>query len=314
MLTAEGIVRVPERFCYQKDQDLHELVEKIYKNVKITSVEELKGGITNRLFKVQLELLTNGDNPNCVLVKQFGRKTELYLNRPREVSNFVMLSKHKLSGRLLAVFDNGYVYEYVKGAVLTPKDLPGNKEAIARELFKWHSTVPVGNAKCTLYDTLRLFLSKSRLQDGKRQQLYTELIKKYELKYADEPVVFCHNDLLAANIIKTPHNSGVKFIDYDYANYGPAAFDIANHFCEYGGFACEWAKMPSEDGMLAFLNSYNPDSSRDLLGKVKAFIPLAHLAWGLWALVQAEISEIDFDYVGYAEKRLAMVEFHDTTI
>jgi ethanolamine kinase len=27
--------------------------------------------------------------------------------------------------------------------------------------------------------------------------------------------------------------------------------------------------------------------------------------WGIWALIQAEISDIDFDYASYAEARLA---------
>jgi len=28
----------------------------------------------------------------------------------------------------------------------------------------------------------------------------------------------------------------IMIIDYEYANYNPRAFDLANHFCEYCGF------------------------------------------------------------------------------
>ena len=36
----------------------------------------------------------------------------------------------------------------------------------------------------------------------------------------------------------------------------------------------------------------------------RAYIPVSHLLWGLWGLIQAKSSEIDFDYVAYATQRL----------
>ncbi|KAL7669444.1 hypothetical protein ACOME3_010099 [Neoechinorhynchus agilis] len=56
--------------------------------------------------------------------------------------------------------------------------------------------------------------------------------------------VFCHNDLLAKNIILPPNCStnqnnhehfNVHFIDYEYSGYNFAAYDIANHLNEYAG-------------------------------------------------------------------------------
>ena len=46
-------------------------------------------------------------------------------------------------------------------------------------------------------------------------------------------LVFCHNDLLCGNILKgSPAGpDSITLIDYEYAGYNPAAFDIANHFC-----------------------------------------------------------------------------------
>jgi len=38
--------------------------------------------------------------------------------------------------------------------------------------------------------------------------------------------------------------------------------------------------------------------------EVAAFTPVSHLWWGLWAVMQATISTIDFDYLHYAELRL----------
>jgi ethanolamine kinase len=49
-------------------------------------------------------------------------------------------------------------------------------------------------------------------------------------------------DLLSANVIRTNVVDGqqnVAFIDYEYAVTCPAAFDIANHFAEWGGYECD---------------------------------------------------------------------------
>lgn len=39
--------------------------------------------------------------------------------------------------------------------------------------------------------------------------------------------------------------------------------------------------------------------------EVDSFRGIPGLYWGIWALIQAEISQIDFDYAAYAELRLA---------
>ncbi|KAJ2129619.1 hypothetical protein GGF48_002357 [Coemansia sp. RSA 921] len=40
--------------------------------------------------------------------------------------------------------------------------------------------------------------------------------------------------------------------------------------------------------------------------EVRVFVPASHLHWGVWGLVQAASSEIEFDYAGYAAQRLSM--------
>ncbi|KAJ2079498.1 hypothetical protein H4R24_003731 [Coemansia sp. RSA 988] len=45
---------------------------------------------------------------------------------------------------------------------------------------------------------------------------------------------------------------------------------------------------------------------RALEREVAPFIPTSHFHWGIWGLLQACSSEIDFDYVGYAAQRLSI--------
>lgn len=44
--------------------------------------------------------------------------------------------------------------------------------------------------------------------------------------------------------------------------------------------------------------------AKQLFDEVDAYRGVPGLYWGIWALIQATISQIDFDYASYAEVRL----------
>lgn len=156
-------------------------------------------------------------------------------------------------------------------------------------------------------------------------------------------LVFGHCDLLSGNVIvhlhqsdQSPATADVSFIDYEYATPVPAAFDIANHFAEWGGFECDYNALPTRFQRSAFisdyLNSYSsfraspltlvaskceahalkPSTTKagidvlhqQLFEAVDRFRGIPGFYWGIWALIQATISQIDFDYASYAEVRL----------
>ena len=135
--------------------------------------------------------------------------------------------------------------------------------------------------------------------------------------------VFSHCDLLSGNVIVTDDSSKdmfVDFIDYEYAMPAPAAFDIANHFAEWGGFECDYTAIPNRPQRREFLSEYlrsyrthsssaNAPSNHDkelaqLVNQVDLFRGIPGFYWGIWALIQAQISQIEFDYASYAEVRL----------
>ena len=64
-------------------------------------------------------------------------------------------------------------------------------------------------------------------------------------------VVFAHNDLLSGNILLK--DGKVKLIDFEYASFNIAAYDIANHFCEWSGFDSDYmALFPTGNFFLFF--------------------------------------------------------------
>lgn len=112
----------------------------------------------------------------------------------------------------------------------------------------------------------------------------------------------------------------VSFIDYEYATPCPAAFDIANHFAEWGGYDCDYNMLPTRAVRKQFLQAYlhshrhyaghvNSTSEEaanveKLFQDVDRYRGMPGFYWGIWALIQAQISQIDFDYASYAEVRL----------
>ncbi|KAL4917611.1 kinase-like domain-containing protein [Aspergillus aurantiobrunneus] len=179
-------------------------------------------------------------------------------------------------------------------------------------------------------------------QRQRRRGLQTELervVREFDdgNGLGDDGLVFAHCDLLCANVIILPEGdrpangtkaeagpeteteiASVNFIDYEYATPSPAAFDIANHFAEWGGFDCDYGMMPTRTVRRQFLTEYvrsyaqqreiaessQPEIVQGLFDAVDRFRGLPGLYWGVWGLIQAQISQIDFDYASYAETRL----------
>ena len=132
-------------------------------------------------------------------------------------------------------------------------------------------------------------------------------------RHVPAPLVLCHNDLLQGNILQeSNHRNDVRFLDFEYANLGEAAFDIANHFNEYCGFHEGLDRYPSSVEQDAFLSTYlahlvpwgEPLTSHELAQSVRNYTPYSHYLWGVWSFRQYCSSPVDFDYLGYCQRRL----------
>ncbi|KAM7041844.1 PREDICTED: choline kinase alpha [Sturnus vulgaris] len=152
------------------------------------------------------------------------------------------------------------------------------------------------------------------------------------LEATSSPVVFCHNDCQEGNILllegrENSENQKLMLIDFEYSSYNYRGFDIGNHFCEwmydysyekYPFFKASALKYPSKKQQLHFLSSYlsafhdgfenlsNEEKSNleeEVLVEVNRFALASHFFWGLWSIIQAKISSIEFGYLEYALSR-----------
>jgi thiamine kinase-like enzyme len=127
--------------------------------------------------------------------------------------------------------------------------------------------------------------------------------------------------------------ASVRLIDFEYAGLNPRAADIANTFCEY----CNMNNLdpdyetqyPTDEQQDTFFRAYIATASPELAKKLNdlsgggksgedGWAPflaaarlvvgrhtlLSHIGWGIWAIAQASLSTIEFDYLKYARLRL----------
>ncbi|XP_017349429.1 ethanolamine kinase 1 isoform X1 [Ictalurus punctatus] len=291
-------------------------------------------GITNKL----IGCYEGGAQEDVVLVRIYGNKTELFVDRDNEVKSFQVLHAHRCAPRLYCTFNNGLCYEFLEGVALEPEHIrnPAIFRLIARQMAKYHA-IHAHNGwvpRSDLWHTMSKYFSlvPTRFDNLEKNQrlssqvpspvcLREELLwLQQSLSKLDSPVVLCHNDLLCKNIIYQQAGGHVKFIDYEYAGYNYQAYDIGNHFNEFAGLnEVDYSLYPERSLQLQWLRAYleaykeYKDQGTEvseaevevLYVQVNNFALASHFFWGLWALIQAQYSTIDFDFLGYAVLRFS---------
>lgn len=139
-------------------------------------------------------------------------------------------------------------------------------------------------------------------------------------------IVFSHNDLFPGNIIYNKQSEKkIKFIDYEYSGRNYQAYDIANHFNEFAGVESpDYSYFPNKDYQLIwltiYLNEFNALKNTlnyndkvinlvEFYEEVNKFTLASHLMWGLWGLVQAQVSECDYDYDFVTYSSVRFIEY-----
>ncbi|VVB01676.1 unnamed protein product [Arabis nemorensis] len=303
-----------------------ELCKDLFKNWRdlddlLFSVERVSGGITNLLLKVSVKEDT--EREVSVTVRLYGPNTEYVINRERELQAIKYLSAAGFGAKLLGGFGNGMVQSFINARTLDPSDMRQPKIAaqIAKELGKFHQVDIPGSKEPQLWvDILKFFerASTLRFEEPDKQKLYEkisfeelhkEIIELREFTgVLNSPVVFAHNDLLSGNLMLNEEEERLYLIDFEYGSYNFRGFDIGNHFNEYAGYDCDYSFYPSKEEQYHFIKHYLQPEKPDEVSvaevesvyiETDAYKLASHLYWAIWAIIQARMSPIEFDYMGY---------------
>lgn len=343
--TEESIINAALQIVFHESEAPSDLAE----NLKVRTVT---GGITNALYCV------TGFRPvqayDSLLIRIFG--AEGMIDRDVETCTFAELAKAGIAPNYFGRFANGRVEGFlVNYSILVVMDLQikNNMEAIAKEMAHLHQGFKVPEtleewhhpSNPGLWSQLFTWMEQAKKIDpqlgykskGDPERAARLLNLGYvenELNFVKEKVipedakiVFCHNDLLPANIMKHNETGEIHLIDFEYGGLNYAAFDIANHFNEFAGGPekkngePDYELFPNDNEQKLFIDAYVQEmrsmlpegetselsleeESELLLAEVHKFILANHLYWGLWAVNQASTEGTEeFDFLAYAWHR-----------
>jgi thiamine kinase-like enzyme len=259
-------------------------------------VRPLEGGITNRNFLVHF----GGDD---YVVRLPGKDTNLLgIDREAERLATKQASELGIGPKVAAMFQDPpcLVTCFVEGHELTPEQLrdQGTLTEVASGLRAFHESgleLPTDFQVC---DIVRDYAEVARARGGELPEAFDEALGRAgEVVEAvrDHPehrVSPNHNDLLAANFIQA--SDKVVMVDWEYAGMGDPFFDLGN-------FAVN-NELDEGDGD-RLLEAYfrEPPNSRRRAA-LNLFRFMSDFREAMWGVVQTTVSELDFDFPGYADK------------
>jgi len=264
-------------------------------------IQELKGGITNRLYRV-----TSDNGKDCVF-RFYGKKTDLVINRDAEMENLRRLGALGITPRLIKYLpEQGVtVVEFIPGYVL--KNLDFLKKDLWEGIISPIRTVHQSGIRFpTLFNPLlevnRLYktLEKINPRYPEFDILGTIVILEKISAVAGVfpyPYVPCHNDLLADNFILSENvgrfKSPVCLIDWEYGGMAPPYYDLADMFQEI------LLPREVERELLSIYWEGNDTDHHQYMTDL--FKPFPDVYWFLWSLIQLNISSLEFDYYHYGK-------------
>jgi thiamine kinase-like enzyme len=257
--------------------------------------EPLSGGITNRNFRASFA-------GRDYVIRVPGKDTSLLeIDRGAEQIANERAARIGIAPPVAAMLDDpqAIVTLFVEGETMDSADLrePEALTDVARSLRAIHE---LGEPLPTSFDSFRIVETYERTASGRGAEIpgaYREALdgaRRIEaaLTGPEHDPVPCHNDLLAANFIRGPKQ--VWIVDWEYAGMGDRYFDLAN-------FAVN--NELGEAGELALLSDYfaeEPNAHRVATLRLMKF--MSDFREAMWGVVQTVVSELDFDFVGYANK------------
>jgi thiamine kinase-like enzyme len=260
----------------------------------------LPGGLSNRNFVV-----TDADGRRYVARVTGGDRPEHGIVRAREVEASLAAAAAGIGPPVIYAEPGVLVVARIPGRALTPRRLAGEPALLVRVahlLRRTHEEVGrhVRGSPGAFwpFQIVRDYLG--RLDETGRlapeEAAWTALADRLEDAAGPTAMVFAHNDLMPGNLIDD--GPRLWLIDWEFAGYGAALFDLAGVAVNNGLAA------PARRALLASYFGRRP--GRALLRRAAAFRLAAGLREILWGRVQALAPPLPgFDPVRYADRHAA---------
>ena len=260
----------------------------------------LDGGITNRNFRARL-------GERDYVIRLPGRDTGLLgISRDAERIANAAAADLGIAPPVVAAYDDCLVTRFVPCRPATAAELAAAPMEAARALRAFHDRGPTLPARFWVPELADAYAATLRDRGGVISSDYEHALEVAKRIAAARPLsdpVPCHNDLLTANVIVAPPGlaatpeAKLLLVDWEYAGMGDPFFDLGN-LSVNNDFDAE-----ADQCLLSAYLEREPDpSAAAALFLMRAMSDVREAVWGV---VQGAISELDFDFAGYAERHFA---------
>jgi thiamine kinase-like enzyme len=273
---------------------LEEVLEAVPELRDAQSVEPLTGGLTNTNYKVT-------SPSGCYVVRISGKDTSLLaIDRENEVHNTVAAADTGVGAPFVAALPehDALVLGFLEGEVMDAEKLRRGDRlaAVAESCRRLHR----GRRFLQDFD---MFAIQPRYLDIVHERGF-RLPDRYEdfepqiraieaaMRAHPEPTVPCNNDLLAENFIDV--DGEMRLIDYEYSGNNEPSFELGNVWSE---------SNLSLDQLEELAAHYYGQPLRNKVARTRLWGLMSKYGWTLWGSIQVGISDLDFDFWGWAMEK-----------
>jgi thiamine kinase-like enzyme len=254
------------------------------------AIRTLSGGLTNENYLVEV------DGQKYVM-RLPGQSTELLsIDRANEVFNTKAAASTGIGPKVLEHVPglDVMVLEFIPGPTMSAKTLQSPRMAarMAQSFHRLHAAPRFLKD----FNMFRLIEHYLRIVDGHDVTIPADYrdwmptvgeIERAVSVHALPPAP-CHNDLLCENFIDD--SSALRIVDYELSGNNDPCFDLGN--------TAQEAEFNPEL-RAALCHAYFGNADGHQLARMNLFALMSDVGWTLWGAIQAKISAVDFDFVGY---------------
>jgi thiamine kinase-like enzyme len=265
-------------------------------------VEPLAGGLTNTNYKV-----TTADGAYVIRVS--GKDAGLLaIDRENEVHNTIAAAEAGVGAPVVAVLPehDALVLEFLEGATMSSEELRrGDRLALIADACRRLHHGRRFLADFDMFEIQRRYLRLVQERGFRLPARYLDFEPQVRalddaMPVRSEPTVPCNNDLLAENFIDV--GGELKLIDYEYSGNNDACFELGNVWSESN------LSLEQLDELIAH---YYGRPLRNKVARARLWGLMSKYGWTLWGSIQDGISDLDFDFWGWAMEKYdrAVAEF-----
>ena len=273
---------------------LEEVLEAVPELRNARSVEPLVGGLTNTNWKVT-------SPAGCFVVRISGKDTSLLaVDRDNELHNTIAAAKTGVGPPFVAAVreQDALVLGFLEGEVMSAEKLRRGDRlaAVAEACRRLHA----GGSFLHDFDMFEIqprYLAIVRERGFRLPARYEDFepqIREIEraLRVRPEEPVPCNNDLLAENFIDVAGE--MRLIDYEYSGNNEPSFELGNIWSESNLLLEQLEELVAH---------YYGAPLRNKVARARLWGLMSKYGWTLWGSIQLGISELDFDFWGWAMEK-----------